>query len=508
MTETRLEQLDANARSLAQRALDWTDRGWDEIAGLFRVPSDALYEQGRTGAHVHLVRETAWYALGLLLRDGPGDHARAVRAVDTLLDYQFDTPGRPFHGTWYRSPSEPPPPDEPVVWRDYDPNWREFIGTTLAVMLLEYEARLPVELVTRIDAALRLAIAGSIERNVPASYTNIALMTAFLLQFGARRFGEETWMGAAEQLAAEIARRFRANTAFDEYNSPTYYGVDLYALALWRSYASSALLRAAGAEIEAALWRDIAQYYHAAMRNVAGPYDRSYGMDMRRYVAGLGMWIWLLTGYQQAPFPDLDRPLEHGWDFAIAPLLALLGLRMPDDAQPHFWSFAGERLVTRVITAEPRRVATAWLGERVMLGAEDSGSLHRVNDQYHPLTIHWLAPDGSIGWIRLRHAVPVDAQAGVGQLTFSCTEHAGGDIEFVFQVAAASASQRFQHDSWELAGLTVLVETSAAGPHITRAGELVELRYTALSMPAGAAVRFTLRSVMELSDNAIGNLLK
>jgi hypothetical protein len=317
-------------------------------------------------------------------------------------------------------------------------------------------------------------------------------MTAFLLQFGAQRFGEPAWTAAGERLAAEILERFRANQTFDEYNSPTYYGVDLYALALWRSYASSALLRAAGAEIEAALWRDIAQYYHAGMRNVAGPYDRSYGMDMRRYVACLGMWIWLATGYDQAPFPDLDRPLEHGWDFAVAPLFALLGLRMPDDARPHFLAFAGERQVERVIAADPPRVATAWIGERVMLGAEDSGSRHRVNQQFHPATIHWLAGD-AVGWVRLRHTAPVDARAERGRLSIDCTTHAGGDLEFVFQIAApAIDADALGHDRWELPGLAVRVETNAGGPVVTRAADLVELRYSVPDTPPGAPVRFTL----------------
>ena len=493
MPETHLDQLDAHAGDLAWRSIAWMDRCWDEAAGLFRVPDDVLYEAGRGNIAAHLVRETAWYALGLLLRDAPGDRARAARALDMVLTYQFDTPGQPYHGTWYRSPHEPPPPENPVVWRDYDPNWREFIGTTLALALLEYEARLPAELVSRIDVALRRAIDGTVERNVPASYSNIALMTAFLLQFGAERFGEPAWTAAGERLAAEILERFRANQTFDEYNSPTYYGVDLYALALWRSYASSALLRTAGAEIEAALWRDIAQFYHAGMRNVAGPYDRSYGMDMRRYVACLGMWIWLATGYELAPFPGLDRPLEHGWDFAVAPLFALLGLRMPDDARSHFLSFAGERQVERVIVAEPRRVATAWIGARVMLGAEDSGSRHRVNEQFHPATIHWLNADDTVGWVRLRHAAPVDARSERGRLTIDCTEHIGGDLEFVFQIFAPAADlAALHHDRWELPGLVVRVATNASGPAVTREGDLVELRYSAPDSPPGAPIRFTL----------------
>jgi hypothetical protein len=493
MPLTQLADLDAPARDLAERSLDWLDRYWDASVGLFRMPDDALSEDSQASTAVHLVRETAWYALALLLRNADGDSVRAVRAVDALLAYQFDAPGQPYHGTWYRSPHEPPPPAHPIVWDDYDPNWREFIGTTLALMLIEYEALLPADLVRRIDLALRRAIAGTLERNVPASYTNIALMTAFLLQFGAARFNEPDWAVVAERLAAEILGRFRVNGAFDEYNSPTYYGIDLYALALWRSYATSALLRDAGAEIEAALWRDIAQFYHAGMRNIAGPYDRSYGMDLRRYVACLGMWIWLATGYEYAPFPDLTAPLDHGWDFAVAPVFALVGLRMPEDARPHFVAFQGQRQVKHVIANEPQRVATAWIGATVMLGAEDSGSSHRVNDQFHPATIHWLIEDGMIGWIRLRHSAPVDARAERNQLAIVCTAPAGGDQELMFQIAAPQIDlAALQPGRWDLPGLTVRVETNIGGLIVARAGELVELRYRVSGDAACAAIHFTL----------------
>ncbi len=495
MTQKRLDQLDGEARDLAGRAIDWLDRAWDERAGLFRLPDGIVYERQHAGDEVHLVRETIWYALGLLLRDAPGDRRRACSAIQSVLTFQLDAPGRPYHGTWYRSPDEPPPPDEPVIWRDYDPNWREFIGTTLAVILIEYESRLPTALVRDIDVALRRAIAGTLARNVPADYTNIALMTAFLLQFGAGRFDEPDWAVTAERLATEILRRFRVNNTFDEYNSPTYYGIDLYALALWRSYASLGLLREAGAAMEASLWRDIALFYHAGMRNVAGPYDRSYGMNMRHYVANLGMWIWLETGYERAPFPDLSRPLEHGWDFAMGAPIALLGGRIPADARPHFHTFQGERQVTREIVADPRRVATAWIGDRLMLGAEDSGSRHRVNEQYHPATIHWLVADETVGWIRLRHMVPIDARAEQGVLRIVCTEHGGGDLEFVFQIAAPEvAPDRLQRDSWKLPGLVVRVETNASGFDKTLADDHVELRYHVRNCSAATPVHFTLRA--------------
>src|SRR5688572_27846454 len=99
-----LDQLDAPGRDMAERSLAWMDRCWDEAAGFFRMPEDSIYEHRQAGVPGHLVRETAWYALSLLLRDALSDRARAWRAVDAVLTCQLDAPDQPYHGTWYRSP--------------------------------------------------------------------------------------------------------------------------------------------------------------------------------------------------------------------------------------------------------------------------------------------------------------------------------------------------------------------------------------------------------------------
>ncbi len=43
MPLTHLADLDAPARDLAERSLDWLDRSWDASVGLFRMPDEALY---------------------------------------------------------------------------------------------------------------------------------------------------------------------------------------------------------------------------------------------------------------------------------------------------------------------------------------------------------------------------------------------------------------------------------------------------------------------------------
>lgn len=494
MNTIRLDTLDVNARDLATRSMNWMDARWDADAGLLVATMGDGHSDTRSIAAPHIVRESSQYALGLLMRGQTGDPARACQALSSVLAWQFDAPEQPYHGTWRRAPEEPAPPEHAVVWRDYDPNWREFIGTTLALILLEYASALPRDLIAHIDNALRNAIAGTLARDLPANYTNIALMQAWLLHFGAERFDEPAWETLAEQRAEQIYQLFAAHDAFWEYNSPTYYGVDLYALALWRSYATSALLRERGAAMEEALWRDIAQFYHAGMRNVAGPYDRSYGMDMRRYVACLGMWIFLAVGRERAPLPDTDAPFEHAWDFCSAPLYALLGVRMPDDALPHFQSFQGERQVTHVISDQPHRVATAWIGRAVMLGGEDISGRPHPSNQFHPATIHWRYGDNAVGWIRLLPTAAADARAERNSLHIACTEQEPAEKQIVFQIAAPVAASAIHADRWRLPSLTVRVETNAPPPTIVQNDNGLELRYAVQHHSTETPIRFVLRA--------------
>ena len=85
------------------------------------------------------MRETSWYAAGLLLRNQPGDKERAIQAIEAVLKHQIDEPDQPYHGTFFRAPEEPHPPMRYAqMFVQYDPNWRSFIGTTFALILEEY----------------------------------------------------------------------------------------------------------------------------------------------------------------------------------------------------------------------------------------------------------------------------------------------------------------------------------------------------------------------------------
>lgn len=486
MVTRRLAKLDANARDLFAASMRWMESHWDGETGLLWDSGDA-----RLSIPHHAIRGSIWYAFGLFMRDGAGDAARAIRVIDTLLNYQLDAPGRVFHGTFLRSPEETYPPDDAIIWRDYDPNWREFITTVLQLIVHDYADRVPEALVQRIDHAMRQAVEGSLARGLSAAYTNIALMQAFMLCFAGRRFGEPTWLAEGERMARQVYALFKQHDAFAEYNSPTYYGVDLYALALWRSYPSlSAFLTERGQEMEALLWRDVAQFYHAELRNLAGPYDRSYGMDMCRYVSVMGIWMRLATNRLAAPFPDTDLPFAHEHDLGFVPLLAFLGPRVPADALEHLLAFRGERQIERVISDAPRRVVTAWLGKDRMLGGEITSLTPPASTQLHPATLHWRIDADRIGWVRLVYRNPVDARASKDCLEITTT----GEISFLVHAPGSDLSQ-IHHGHWSFAGLSVDVDTNADTVSVQPQGELFEIRYI---MAGDGLVRCTLQCEKEI----------
>jgi hypothetical protein len=432
--------------SSAERALAWADASWDEARGLLWNPPGSFEDHGVPPRSLHMVPQSAWYAVGLLARD---DRDRAERVLNALCDLQYDRPGVVWHGTFARFAELPVPHEtDAVEWVDYDPNWRQFVGTTFAVVLEMFSVS--SRLAGRMRQAIDLAIDGEPRDRVPPTYSNIALMKA--------------WLEADEAYAEAVVDAFDEHGAFEEYGSPTYYGIDLYALALWRRLPPSGRFVEWGERLWDALWRDIARWWHPGLRNLCGPYSRSYGMDMASYVALLGLWL------PEPVLPALDAPFEHSHDLTMAPLIALLG------GGPGDVSFsADERVVEQVLPGG--RVATGWLAHRVMAGGERGGP-YRAEGQYHPATAHWALDDGTVGWLRLRHRGRLSATASRGGITVEVHDHHRHGRQPV--VVETSHRGELGHAVWSLPGRTIRYDgppPDADGTIDAGDGDVVTLRF-------------------------------
>jgi hypothetical protein len=105
MNPATLESLPLYARHLAETCLEWMEP-YGKGSELLLCPT----RQGSYGGldiskqKVHLTRESAWWATGLLLRHCGEDVARAHRILEEVLRWQFDEPDMPYHGKFHRAP--------------------------------------------------------------------------------------------------------------------------------------------------------------------------------------------------------------------------------------------------------------------------------------------------------------------------------------------------------------------------------------------------------------------
>ncbi|MHC4885300.1 MAG: hypothetical protein ACYTGH_09475 [Planctomycetota bacterium] len=218
-----------NIQTLFETGMGWMDPQWNEEEGLLNAwPASPS----------HQIRSTASYATGLLMRNAPGDMERAVHALNRVLDHQWCDEAILNFGAFARTPEMfTAQPRDPAEGADFDPNWREFIGGNLILILHHFADELPKELNERIHAALRRAAEGAHRRRVWALYSNIAILSAFLMDWAGAEYDHAEWCDHAEALSAATHAHFRETDAFPEYNSPTCYGVDLLGLTLMRNLA-------------------------------------------------------------------------------------------------------------------------------------------------------------------------------------------------------------------------------------------------------------------------------
>src|SRR5947199_6291922 len=121
-------------------------RFWDASAHMVWNPPGS-FDDAAAPRTLHLVPNTAWHAYALLATGDSADESEAIAALEVLVGLQYDRPGRVYDGTFRRFLEMPEPPEEPVMWEHYDPNWRQFVGTTFALIIEDFGARLSASLV-------------------------------------------------------------------------------------------------------------------------------------------------------------------------------------------------------------------------------------------------------------------------------------------------------------------------------------------------------------------------
>jgi hypothetical protein len=362
------------------------DRLWDPHAELVRVAPGVNPDVDLSTWELHAVRETA---LGAVIDLRHGHPERAEAGLRRVLVNQYREAGVAWAGTFKVCAEEPDPPSDAEAWFHYDPNWRQFLGCILAYTLERHAGDLPADLGIAVQDAIARCVGGEPPDRIPPWYTNPNLMHAWLESWIGVRAHDRDRITAGELRLRRIVERFERHGDVDEYNSPTYDGIDLFAAALWVALPPTPRFADAGTELASGIGARLGALYHPGLAAICGPYSRAYGMLLDRYVSLAGQWLALAGADPTRVLPPrLDEHTVHVHD--------LYFLEIFDDVA------AGVVQHIPIVDVDnPRRheqrftnvVAVSSLDESSAIGAERERVPTFAKDQYVPFTAHFVDND-------------------------------------------------------------------------------------------------------------------
>ncbi|KAK0122231.1 hypothetical protein ONS95_010484 [Cadophora gregata] len=467
-----IKSLPKYAQSLMTESMDWLDGYYDPSAGY-------LFDIGSASALRHETRSSAWYAVGLLARNEGKDVEYAMDIITNVIAGQFKDPKDQWYGNYQQEPEEPTVGTSVYpakIYNSWDPNWRGFISTAFIVGLEEFGHLITPNVTTLLLESLYNATKGDEYRvggvdsdNLYPAYTNPSIMRAFAAGWTGRRLNESNMTISGENYANEILDLFNRADTLSEFNSGTYTGVSLWALSLWAKYLpDDSVMKQNGARMMKKTWEAVGELWHPDLKNIAGPWDRSYGFDMNRYLSLMALHFWSIIGKENSSLIEKVPTLSHVADFGWGPLFAILAefqnSIIPEDVVERLTKFSGEHTFTSSAFSPPfdiyPRNITSWLAPNISIGAETFNETviggPAINpNTFNPAVIQWNT-GSEIGFINLR-ATESYVTAVATPYTLNIT-YPLGNASSVFSFVVSAFKEKTDVSTWEdVQGLSVHV---------------------------------------------------
>ncbi|HYW78983.1 MAG TPA: hypothetical protein VE890_05370, partial [Thermoguttaceae bacterium] len=201
------------------------------------------------------------------------------------------------------------------TWRDQgvtDRNAVEFCMQDAVVAWADHRDWMTEPARRQLRELLKYGLEGCLRHRVPTSYTNIAILNAAnLILLGESLDRPDAAAEGYRRLDAICLWTWQYGTC--EYDSPTYYGVDLNGLLLIEARAARESARQQARALLELFWTDVAVNWFEPMSHLAGPHSRSY--DYLQSSGDIEHHLWLnewISGTPPHP-TALLRPLLGRW---------------------------------------------------------------------------------------------------------------------------------------------------------------------------------------------------
>jgi hypothetical protein len=397
------------------RGQELYDSVYDPVACMIRVPfqSPGYHSKVPDGTLVHPTNPSLLYALELLFRNDAAADERACSIIRKVLPLQDKDPVSKTYGIWPWLYEEPLSMMAPPDW-----NWADFCGFRLATILVKAESRLPGDLRDEVKDALFHAAGAIYRRNVGAHYTNICVMGGIVSTLAGEILNEERMIAYGRQRLADVVAHHRRDGGFSEYNSPTYTRVVLWDCEVARTCIKDREALASVDYLFHHAWKTLADHFHPATGQWAGPHSRDYTsfmtQEMSRYIAfktGVNVRVHPRSPVTTKVAPLVGWIVEDDLESSTAAPVRRSALffdpsapTCPPDLSDRFRRLPRSEyeIRERYIRREPEETSTCgvtWMHEEICLGSVNRDFFM---DQRRAVVAYWNNGQGIPVTLRLR----------------------------------------------------------------------------------------------------------
>jgi hypothetical protein len=359
--------------------LEEQEKHYDSEVGLLKIIfTGAQYHSvlnPETTPTVHPIFPSSGYAYALLESEDDAYLPRACDILEKVISLQDTDRNRSTFGIWAYYYEEPLDQMAPPDW-----NMADFNGKKLLLAMKRHGHRLPEALKQKLMQALFNASDAIIKRNVGPSYTNIAVMGAFVTLVTGEVFGNQMYVEYGLDRIEKFYNYTKRLGTFEEYNSPTYTPIAIEELHSIYSESSIPKAKQLAEQLMDIAWKCIADHYHPGTKQWSGPHSRSYNTMLQKHT---------MSFIDRAIRPLAEGEVEEE------------RIRCPEPYISRF-SVPEERMICEAVSVNEatgdKRWATTYMNEAVTLGT--FSNFYMWNQRRNLLA--YIAGGGEATYIQLR----------------------------------------------------------------------------------------------------------
>ncbi|WP_152393169.1 hypothetical protein [Paenibacillus guangzhouensis] len=254
---------------------------------------------------VHPTHPSLLYAVGLLNTESPAYVQRACDIIRRVLALQDRDPSRDTYGIWPWFFEEPLTQMAPPDW-----NWADFCGKELVLAALLHGHRLAEDLREEIRQGVCCACDAIMIRDMGPHYTNISIMGAFVTLIAGELYARQDFTEYAIQRLEKLKQYTERLRTFQEFNSPHYSVIAVIELSKIYTYSMSPRAKEIANDLLDIGWRMVAEHYHPATQQWAGPHSRNYSTLLTKKIKS---FLQIATEHRLSFFSDVELEYDTEW---------------------------------------------------------------------------------------------------------------------------------------------------------------------------------------------------